>query len=117
MQANYRKDEFVVVLAHELRNPLAVVSASSELLSRASADETLVKKTTSVLARQVGQMTGLVDDLLDVSRVTRGLLVFDEVLLAFPWQAHGALATGKQLDHGLFDKCFGIFLLHCCLYF
>jgi len=67
-----RKDEFLAMLAHELRNPLAPIAAGARLLEMASGDFDRVKKTAAVIARQVSHMTGLVDDLLDVSRVTRG---------------------------------------------
>lgn len=72
--ANRRKDEFLAMLAHELRNPLAPIESASELLKCFSADPEVVKKTADIVSRQVGHMTGLVDDLLDVSRVTRGLV-------------------------------------------
>ena len=65
------------MLAHELRNPLAPIAAGAELLKRVSADAEQVRKTSDVIARQVHHMTGLVDDLLDVSRVTRGQVVLD----------------------------------------
>jgi signal transduction histidine kinase/CheY-like chemotaxis protein len=67
-----RKDEFLAMLAHELRNPLAPIAAGASLLEMVSGDAERVKKTGAVIARQVSHMTGLVDDLLDVSRVTRG---------------------------------------------
>jgi len=67
-----RKDEFLAMLAHELRNPLAPIAAGASLLEMVSGDADRVKKTGAVIARQVSHMTGLVDDLLDVSRVTRG---------------------------------------------
>jgi PAS domain S-box-containing protein len=72
--ASERKDEFLAMLAHELRNPLAPINAAAELLSLTHLDETRVKRTASIISRQVGHMTKLVDDLLDVSRVTRGLV-------------------------------------------
>ncbi|MES2830417.1 MAG: PAS domain-containing protein [Pseudomonadota bacterium] len=71
--ASDRKDEFLAMLAHELRNPLAPISTAAELLNIAPADEVRVKKTAKIISRQVKHMTKLVDDLLDVSRVTRGL--------------------------------------------
>jgi PAS domain S-box-containing protein len=73
-EADRRKDEFLAMLAHELRNPLAPISAAAELLSMASLDASGVRRTSEVIGRQVRHMTGLVDDLLDVSRVTRGLV-------------------------------------------
>lgn len=69
-----RKDEFLAMLAHELRNPLAPISAAAELLSHLNLDKARIKRTVDVISRQVKHMTGLVDDLLDVSRVTRGLI-------------------------------------------
>ena len=74
VEADRRKDEFLAMLAHELRNPLAPISAASELLRIASGDEARVRQSSSIIGRQVRHMTRLVDDLLDVSRVTRGLI-------------------------------------------
>jgi signal transduction histidine kinase/ActR/RegA family two-component response regulator len=81
VEADHRKDEFLVMLAHELRNPLAPISAAAELLSIGHPDDGRIKKTSKIISRQVKQMTSLVDDLLDVSRVTRGLAVLNEVPL------------------------------------
>ena len=72
-EADRRKDEFLAMLAHELRNPLAPISTASQLLMLAS-DPVRVRAAGEVIARQVRHMTELVDDLLDVSRVTRGLV-------------------------------------------
>jgi PAS domain S-box-containing protein len=73
-EADRRKDEFLAMLAHELRNPLAPISAAAELLKLVQPDAARVVKTSDIIARQVEHMTSLVDDLLDVSRVTRGLV-------------------------------------------
>jgi signal transduction histidine kinase len=75
--ADQRKDEFLAMLAHELRNPLAPISAAAQLLKLVHLDEARVKQTSDIIARQVDHMTSLVDDLLDVSRVTRGLVTLD----------------------------------------
>jgi signal transduction histidine kinase/CheY-like chemotaxis protein len=72
--ANRRKDEFLAMLAHELRNPLAPISSAADLLRLAGPQSELVRQTGDIITRQVRHMTGLVDDLLDVSRVTRGLI-------------------------------------------
>jgi signal transduction histidine kinase len=79
--ANRRKDEFLAMLSHELRNPLAPISAAAELLHVGRLNEMRVVQISDIIARQVKHMTSLVDDLLDVSRVTRGLvtLEFDTV--------------------------------------
>ena len=68
-----RKDEFLAMLAHELRNPLAPISSAAQLLRMLFANEPRIKQASEVISRQVTHMTHLVDDLLDVSRVTRGL--------------------------------------------
>jgi len=80
-QADRRKDEFLAMLAHELRNPLAPIAAAADLLALGRLNEPHVKQTSAIIARQVLHMTGLIDDLLDVSRVTRGLISLDKTRL------------------------------------
>lgn len=75
------KDEFLAMLAHELRNPLAPIGAAAELLQIMTLDEKRVRQTSKVIGRQVRHMTALVDDLLDVSRLTRGLVDLDRAPL------------------------------------
>ena len=70
--ADQRKDEFLAMLAHELRNPLAPIGAAAQLIRSSRLSEQAVRNTSDVIVRQVAHMTSLVDDLLDVSRVTRG---------------------------------------------
>ena len=72
--ADQRKDEFLAMLAHELRNPLAPISTGAHLLKMLHSDNAQITQTCAIIARQVEHMTSLVDDLLDVSRVTRGLV-------------------------------------------
>lgn len=72
-----RKDEFLAVLAHELRNPLAPISAAADLLIHAPFDKDRVKQTSEIIARQVSHMTGLINDLLDVSRITRKVVTLE----------------------------------------
>ncbi len=79
--ADRRKDEFLAMLAHELRNPLAPIGAAAELLKTGKLDAERVRKTSEIISRQVSHMTNLVDDLLDVSRVTRGLVTLEKVAL------------------------------------
>jgi PAS domain S-box-containing protein len=69
--ADRRKDEFLAMLAHELRNPLAPIRNASQLLAR-SVTTNSHKQVVGILQRQVTQLTRLVDDLLDVSRITQG---------------------------------------------
>ena len=80
-EAVQRRDEFLAMLAHELRNPLAPISAAAQLLSIGSPDVERIKKTSLIISRQIKHMTGLVDDLLDASRITRGLVALDKVPL------------------------------------
>lgn len=72
--ADRRKDDFLAMLAHELRNPLAPIGAAAELLKMVKLDDAKVRQTSQIIDRQVKHMTSLIDDLLDVSRVTRGLV-------------------------------------------
>jgi signal transduction histidine kinase/ActR/RegA family two-component response regulator len=69
-----RKDQFLAMLAHELRNPLAPISAAASLLKMGRNDEAAVANASDIIGRQVAHMVTLVDDLLDVSRVTRGTI-------------------------------------------
>ena len=71
-QADQKKDEFLAMLAHELRNPLAPITSAAAILSNHAVDAAAVRRTSAIIARQAKHMTGLIDDLLDVSRVTRG---------------------------------------------
>jgi signal transduction histidine kinase len=76
-----RKDEFLAMLAHELRNPLAPISAAAEMLKLGTANAERIRRSSDVIGRQVRHLTSLVDDLLDVSRVTRGQIDLDCALL------------------------------------
>ena len=77
-EADRRKDEFLAMLAHELRNPLAPISTAAEVLRFTAADPKRVRATSDIISRQVKHMTSLIDDLLDVSRVTRGLIELEK---------------------------------------
>ena len=70
-EADRRKDEFLATLAHELRNPLAPISSGLHIL-RSSADPPQRSIALEIMERQVAQMVRLVDDLLDVARITTG---------------------------------------------
>jgi signal transduction histidine kinase len=71
-EADRRKDEFLAVLAHELRNPLAPIRNALHILRQPGADAAVVGQVREMMERQVQHMTRMVDDLLDVSRITRG---------------------------------------------
>jgi signal transduction histidine kinase/ActR/RegA family two-component response regulator len=72
--ADQRKDEFLATLAHELRNPLAPISMGLELLELSADDRRAVEEVRIMMQRQTRHMVRLIDDLLDVSRITRGKL-------------------------------------------
>lgn len=72
--ADRRKDEFLATLAHELRNPLAPISSMLEVLKREDAAPEHLAQARTTMDRQLSQMVRLVDDLLDVSRITRNRL-------------------------------------------
>jgi signal transduction histidine kinase len=74
LEADRRKDEFLATLSHELRNPLAPVRNAVRILQIKGPDEPEQKWAREVIERQVHQMTRLIDDLLDVSRITSGRL-------------------------------------------
>jgi PAS domain S-box-containing protein len=76
--ANRQKDQFLAMLAHELRNPLAPIMTAAQLLRMGRTDEKSVSNASDIIVRQAAHMTDLVNDLLDVSRVTRGLVTLDK---------------------------------------
>ncbi len=87
-----RKDEFLAMLAHELRNPLAPISAAAHLMTMVDLAPAKVRQTSQVIQRQVAHMTALVDDLLDVSRVTQGLVA----ILRAPQDMKAILANAVE---------------------
>ncbi len=74
-EADRRKDEFLAMLAHELRNPLAPIRNSLYVLEVSPGDPQVVDEMRGIMRRQIEHLVRLVDDLLDVSRITRGLIV------------------------------------------
>ncbi|MDQ2988253.1 MAG: hybrid sensor histidine kinase/response regulator [Pseudomonadota bacterium] len=71
------RDEFLAMLGHELRNPLAPIRTASEVIRALTPDDSPIAASAQILYRQVGHLTRLVDDLLDVSRVTKGQIRMD----------------------------------------
>lgn len=82
--ADRRKDEFLATLSHELRNPLSPILNAAQLLASPQVEEAQAKWASLVIQRQVKHMSALLDDLLDVARITQGKLVlkFDRVALS-----------------------------------
>ncbi|WP_228536348.1 ATP-binding protein [Noviherbaspirillum malthae] len=95
--ADRRKDEFLAMLAHELRNPLAPISTAAELLKIASGNQDKVRHASNIISRQVSHMVDLVDDLLDVSRVTRGLVELQKEALDLKSVVDGAVEQTRPL--------------------
>ena len=111
-QADRRKDEFLATLAHELRNPLAPLVTALHLIQHAGDDAKMRERAVPVMARQVTQLVRLVDDLLDVSRITRGKLnlrlerveLAPVIEAAIEATSAAISALGHQVDVSLPDK-------------
>jgi PAS domain S-box-containing protein len=78
-----RKDEYLAMLGHELRNPLGVISMSAQLLRRQEPSSPELAELRDIVDRQVEHMTRLLDDLLDVSRISRGQMKLNQTLCDF----------------------------------
>ena len=104
-EANRRKNEFIATLAHELRNPLAPLSNMVEVLKRADGDRETIEKARDTIERQLGQMVRLVDDLLDVNRITHDRLELRKVEVELSTVIHQAIEVARPLldaaDHDL----------------
>jgi len=77
-ETDRKKDEFLAMLAHELRNPLAPINMAAQLIKLPSSSQRQVEQASQIITRQVAHMSSLLDDLLDVSRVTRGRIVLEK---------------------------------------
>ncbi|MDF3010326.1 MAG: two-component hybrid sensor and regulator [Burkholderiales bacterium] len=94
--ASRKTNEFLAMLAHELRNPLAPMANALKLLARVPTSDPTELWVREVLERQTGQMSRLVDDLLDVSRVTRSAMVLDRKPLDARKSLRNALDAARQ---------------------
>ena len=95
--ANRQKDQFLAMLAHELRNPLAPITTAAQLLQRGQMDAPGIQRASDIIARQAQHMTSLVNDLLDVSRVTRGLVTISKEALEMREIVHEAVEQVRPL--------------------
>ena len=92
-----RKDEFLAMLAHELRNPLSALRTASEALRLKGGDNADLQSLSGVFARQIRQLTRLTSDLLDVSRITRDKLTLQRTRVAIRDIVESALETVRPL--------------------
>ena len=104
-EANHRKDEFIAMLAHELRNPLAPISNAAHILRAADGHDATIHEVGSMLYRQVSQLGRLVDDLLDMSRITRGTIELRREAIELAPVVRQAVEASKtwcdELEHQL----------------
>ncbi|TCT22743.1 PAS domain S-box-containing protein [Thiobaca trueperi] len=96
-EADRRKDEFLAILAHELRNPLAPIRNATEILRMVLADDTTLTWCRNLIERQVEHLTQLVDDLLDISRINRGRIEIRSVPLSMTDVVERAIETSRPL--------------------
>jgi PAS domain S-box-containing protein len=96
-EADHRKDEFLAMLAHELRNPLAPIRNALHILQMDGANGEIATQARDMMERQVAQMVRLVDDLMDVSRITRGKINLVHERLELARVIDGALETSRPL--------------------
>src|SRR5688572_20335625 len=92
-EADRRKDEFLAILAHELRNPLAPLRNALETMRRSPQDREGIAWARSLMERQLAQMVRLIDDLLDLSRVSRGRVELKQEAVELSAVVHGAIET------------------------
>lgn len=96
-----RREQFLAMLSHELRNPLAAVLSATQVLDQAKWDDQACEEAARVVNRQAKHMTRLLDDLLDVSRITRGRIVLRKELVDLRDPAQSAIESMRPLlaDH------------------
>ena len=98
-EADRRKDEFLAMLSHELRNPLAAISNAQSVLERSDSQDPRVLRMRAVIGRQVRHLSRLVDDLLDVARITQGKIALKRERTLLAGCVEQAVATCRpQLD-------------------
>jgi signal transduction histidine kinase len=96
-EADRRKDEFLATLAHELRNPLAPIRNGLQILRLAKGDAEAEERARAMIERQVQQMVRLIDDLLDLSRISRGKIELRRERVALEAVVQSAVETSRPL--------------------
>src|SRR5690606_23336495 len=104
-EADRRKDQFLATLAHELRNPLAPIRTAAEMLTLPTLADDQLMWARQVIHRQVEHMARLLDDLLDVARITRGKLQLQKQIVDLGTVVDTAVEAARPLitarKHGL----------------
>src|SRR4030095_6212646 len=95
--ADQHKDEFLAMLGHELRNPLAPIRNAAQLLRLSASGDTGQLQICDTLDRQIAHMCRLLDDLVDVSRISRGKIRFRSDLVDVRAVVSGALEASRPL--------------------
>ncbi|CAN5479398.1 hypothetical protein BH11PLA2_BH11PLA2_47680 [soil metagenome] len=95
--AHRRKDEFLATLAHELRNPLAPIRNGLQVIKLADGDGKVIEQSRSMMERQVEQMTRLIDDLMDLSRISQGKIVLQKARMRLAIAVQHAVETSRPL--------------------
>lgn len=105
-EANQRKDDFMATLSHELRNPLSALEMAAQVLDRVHGELPQVARISELIVRQVGHMSRLTEDLLDVSRIVRGQVSLQSASFDLRDSLHDSieqltamLATRNQVLH------------------
>jgi len=96
-QASRRKDEFLATLAHELRNPLAPIRTGLQLMKLPGVQQATIEQARAMMERQLTQMVRLVDDLMDVSRISLGKLELRKERISLATVLNSALETSRPL--------------------
>ena len=96
-ETDRRKDEFLAMLAHELRNPVAPIGNVAEVLSRVLADDEEKRRLAEIIRRQSMHLSRLLDDLLDVARVTQGRIELRRAIVPLASCIHQAVETAQPL--------------------
>ncbi|MDB5108258.1 MAG: Autoinducer 2 sensor kinase/phosphatase LuxQ [Candidatus Binatus sp.] len=99
-ESSKKKDEFVAMLGHELRNPLAAILSANDVLSRTIGDNPDAMQGISIVARQGKHLLRMVEDLIDVSRINLGKMTLDKRPIELGTSiAHAVETTSRQIEH------------------
>jgi PAS domain S-box-containing protein len=99
-EADRRKDEFIAMLAHELRNPLVPIRTGIEMLKQAPANPSVVESVRPMMERQIAHMVRLIDDLLDVARITAGKIELRRTRVGLAGIVAGAVEANRKAIDG-----------------